>query len=160
VAAVSVAQSAKALLVGEGNVLAPLFPNPLFPGDTEKVKGRYGMPGAKDTPRYLIYGGTLSGPVALSAMAGGGRVKRQEDLTLQLHVRVYRQNSNREEAEARAVAIGDVICDYIAANWTLGGALTALKKATVDSVELDGWTDDDGSGAVLTLAVGLMTYLT
>lgn len=150
----SVAQAAKAALVGESGVLAPLFT-----GDLAGVKVRYGMP-AKDIPRELVYAGILAGPVALAAMAGGGRVKRQEDLTLQLHVRVWKPNGSREELDGRAAAIGDVICDYLAANWTLGGGIEGLKKASVESVELDGWTDEDGSGAVLTLAIGLMTYLT
>jgi hypothetical protein len=143
---VSVAASAKAYLVGKDGALAPLL---------QGVQVVYSAP-TKDVKRELVYGGQVAGPVELKAFAGGARVKRSETLTLALHIRVYRPNSTSEATDARAVEIGDVIANYIAANWTLGG-LTELIRATVDGVELDNWTDDDGSGSILTLAVGLMT---
>lgn len=145
----SVLVTAKSYLLGATGVLAPLLPGVLV---------SYGAPHG-DPPRELVHGGTVVGPVSLAAMAGGGSVKRTEELTLLIHVRVYRPGAGREVVEARAVEIGDVITEYIAGNWTLGG-LASLKKATVDGVELDGWSDDDGSGATLDIAVGLMSYLT
>jgi hypothetical protein len=147
---VSVAASAKARLVGVDGVLADLMP--------DGVKVRYAMP-TKDVPRDLVYGGRVSGPIELSAMAAGARVKRTEELTLQLHVRVYRPNGSRETTDGRAVEIGNAVANYIAANWKLG-ELPELIKATVDTVELDGWTDDEGSGSVLDMAIGLQSYLT
>jgi hypothetical protein len=146
---VSVAAAAKAALVGKTNLLAVLLPN---------VQIEYSEP-TKTIGRELVYGGTVLGPVSLAAMAGGSRVKRSEELTLQLHIRVHKPNTTAEATAARAVAIATVIGDYNAAHWTLGG-LPSLKKATVDGVELDSWTDDDGSGSTLTLAIGLMSYLT
>lgn len=146
----SVAASAKAALVGENGVLAALLPGVIV---------AYSMP-TKDIPRELVYAGSVTGPVELKAMSGGVRVKRSEDLTLQLHIRVYKPGTSAESVEARAVAIGDVIATYIAGNTTLGG-VTDLKLARVTGVELDApWTDDDGTGSTLTLAVGLMSYLT
>lgn len=149
----SVVASAKSRLVGEAGVLAPLFT-----GDLASVKVLYSEP-TKDVPRELVYGGEVTGPVELSAMAGGARVKRSESLILQLHIRVWKPNNSREQADARAAAIAEVICNYVAANWTLGD-LADLKKAVVSGVDLSGWTDDDGSGSLLTLAVSLTSYLT
>lgn len=147
----SVVASAKALLLGESGVLAAQLPG---------VKVSYSDP-SRDEPREAVYGGSVAGPVRLAAFAGaGGRVRRTEELTLQLHVRVYIPGKKTCEAsDARAVAIGDVICNYIAANWTLGD-LPDLKKATVDAVDLDGWLDDTGAGSTLTISVGLLSYLT
>lgn len=149
----SIAASVKAQLVGTAGVLAPLLTGP------PKVNVTYSAP-ARDIPRELVYGGEITGPVELAAMAGGGRVKRTEDLILQLHVRVYELGKKTTEAsDARAVEIGDVIAAYLAANWTLGG-LAGLTKAVVSGVDLSGWTDDEGAGSLLTLAVTCSSYLT
>lgn len=145
----SVAAAAKAFLVGKDGVLVDLLPG---------VQVTYSAP--RDINRDLVYGGSVAGPVELKAMAGGGRVKRSEELALLLIVRTWKPGqSTSETAEARAVEIGDVIADYIAANWKLGD-LPTLLKAVVTAVDLDGWVDDDGAGAVLTIAVGLTSYLT
>jgi len=144
-----IAAAAKAALVGESGVLAPLMP--------AGVKVHYSLP--RDIPRELVYGGAMVGPVELKAMAAGGRVKRSEDIALNLHVRVYLPNGTTEAAEARAAAICDVITDYIAANWTLG--IDGLKSARVVAVDMgEPWTDDDGVGSAPTIAVSLMTYKT
>lgn len=144
----SVAASAKAALVGKDGALDGLL---------DGVKVEYAMP-TRDVPRELVYGGTVAGPVEVKAFAGGARIKRSETLTFALHVRVYKPNATPEATDARAVEIGDVIANYIAANWTLGG-IDSLLKATVDGVELDNWTDDDGAGTLLTLAVSLTSFL-
>ena len=145
-----IAAAAKAALVGESGVLAPLMP--------AGVKVHYSLP--RDIPRELVYGGAMVGPVELKAMAAGGRVKRSEDIALNLHVRVYLPNGTTEAAEARAAAICDVITDYIAANWTLGD-IDGLKAARVVSVDMgEPWTDDDAAGSSPTIAVSFLTYLT
>jgi hypothetical protein len=146
---VSVAASAKAYLVGAEGVLVDLL---------APVKVGYSLP--RDVPREMVYGGTVVGTTQLSAFAGGGRVRRQEDLTLLLHVRVYKPGATTSEtAEARALEIAKPISDYLAANWTLGG-LAELKSASVAGVELDSWVDDDGAGTTLDLGISLMSYLT
>jgi len=144
-----IAAAAKAALVGESSVLAPLMP--------AGVKVHYSLP--RDIMRSFVYGGAMVGPVELKAMAAGGRVKRSEDIALNLHVRVYLPNGTTEDAEARAAAICDVITDYIAANWTLG--IDGLKAARVISVDMgEPWTDDDGVGSSPTVVVSFMTYKT
>lgn len=148
----TVAAAAKAALLGTTNVLSAL------PG-LAGVTIAYSAP-TRDVPREVIYGGNLSGPVTLSAMRGGTRMKRQEDLSLRLHIRVYEPgNATTQATDARATAICTVVEEYIAANTTLGD-VTGLLAATVESVSLDGWLDDDGATSVLDLSIALKTYLT
>ncbi|WP_189336315.1 hypothetical protein [Actinoplanes ianthinogenes] len=145
----SVAASAKRALVGNGNPLGALLPGVIV---------AYSAP--RDLPREVVYGGQVVGPVELLSMAGGGRVKRREDLSLLLHVRVYQPGQETAEtAEARAVEIGDVICIYIATNTKLTGDIEDLRLAHVTGMDLDSWTDDDGAGSILTISVGLMSNL-
>lgn len=145
----SVVATVKARLVGTSNVLAALLPG---------VTVAYAAP-VRDIPRELVYGGTVIGPVEVAAYAGGARIKRTEDLTLMIHIRVYKPGATREVTDGRAAEIADVISNYVAANWTLGD-LPELKKAVVAGVETDGWTDDDGCGSTYDMAIGLMSYLT
>jgi hypothetical protein len=152
---VSVAAAAKAYLVGEDSVLRPLL-NPSPSGGQVII----GYSASRDNPREEVYGGTVVGPVELAAFAAGGRVKRSENLTLMLHIRVFETGrKTTERTDARAIEIATVIGEYIAANWKLGG-LPGLLKATVNGIELNGWTEDDGAGTTLDLAIGLTSYLT
>lgn len=146
----SVAASAKAYLVGAQGVLVALL---------DPVKVGYSMP--KEIPREMVYGGTVIGTTTLAAFAGGGRMKRTEELTCLIHVRIWTpgRGKSAETTEARALEIGTTISNYIAANPTLGG-LAELKSATVAGVELDSWADDDGAGTTLDLGIALMSYLT
>lgn len=147
----SVAASVKAYLCGAIGELADLLPG---------VVVAYSEP-TRDLPRKLVYAGQVLGPVTLQAFKGGSgaRMKRSEDLTLMLHVRVYLPGQTRETTDARAVEIADVITQYIAANPTLND-LAELKLAQVTGVELDGWSDDEGNCSTYDIAVGLMSYLT
>lgn len=145
------AAAAKAALVGTTNVLSAL------PG-LAGVQIAYNTP-TRDVPREVVYGGDLSGPVSLSAMRGSGRVKREESLSLRLHVRVNEPgNATTQNTDARAVAICTAIEDYIAANTTLGG-VTNLLGASVESVSLDGWIEDEGATSILDLSISLKSYL-
>lgn len=148
----SVAAAAKAALVGTDNVLAAL---PALAGVTVS----YGLP--RDVPREVVYGGALAGSVTLAAMRGSGRIKREENLSLQLHIRVRMPGQATAEAgDVRAVEIADAIAEYIAANPTLGGVADLL-LASVEQVDMEsGAVDDDGVTSLLTLQVALKSYLT
>lgn len=151
----TVGVAAKTALVGTGNVLTGLAGI----GDAG-VTVAYSMP--KDVKREVVYGGKVGGPVTLSAMRGGGsnRIRREEDLTLMLMVRVYKPGqSDGEATETRAVALYTLIAEYIAANSTLGG-VTDLKLARVDSYDMESWPDDDGWSAEIAMQIGLKTFLT
>lgn len=146
----SVAQSAKAYLLGESGVLAPLLSGVIV-----------GYSASPNVPMEEVYGGRVAGPVSLAAFApAAGRVRRTEELTLMIHVRVRKKGQRTAEtAEARAVEICDVITQYIALNPTLGG-LAELKKAAVSAVDYDSAPDDDGVTAYGDIAVELKSYLT
>ena len=147
----TVAAAAKAKLVGTNNVLSGL-------SGLDGVVIGYCMP--RDLPRECIYGGKVSGPVELAAFRGGGRVRRKEDLTLLLHIRVHDKGQpTPETVEARAAEISTFVEEWIAANPTLGN-LPDLKLAAVQAVELDSGLDDDSATAELTLTIGLMSFLT
>lgn len=147
----TVAAAAKAKLVGTNNVLSGL-------SGLDGVIIGYSMP--RDLPRECIYGGKVTGAVELSAMRGStGRVKREENLSLNLHIRVHDKGQpTTETVEARATEIGLAVEDWIAANPTLGG-VPSLKVAKVQGVELDSGIDDDSATAELTLTIGLMSFL-
>lgn len=147
------AAAVKAHLLGANSALRGL------PG-IDGVIVAYDLP--RDTPRELVVGvGDIEGPVQLAAMKGdNGRVRRTEELSMRIDVRVYLPGQkDREVGDARAVEISKVIEEYIAANPTLG-SLPALKKITVDNVNLRGGIDDDGETSVVTLNIGLMSFLT
>lgn len=147
----TVAAAAKAKLVGANNVLAGL------PGLSGVIVG-YDMP--RNLPRECIFGGKVNGAVELAAMRGGGRVKRTENLDLNLHIRVHDKGQKTTEAvEARAAELSTIVEDWIAANPTLGD-IPSLKVARVQGVELDSGIEDDSATADITLTIGLLSFLT
>lgn len=145
----SVVASVRAYLLGTDGVLGDQVP--------AGVTVHYSEP--RDINRELVYGGTVVGSVELVAFAGGGRMKRVEELTLMIHVRVFKPGQTREATDARAVEVADAITTYIAANPTLGD-LAELRKAYVSGIELGGFTEDEANCTTLDIAVGLMSYLT
>lgn len=148
------AAAARAALLGENGLLQAL---PSLAG----VTVAYSPPSV--TPRELVYGGQVAGPVGLAAMKGGagGRIKREENLSLQIHIRVYEPGQQSTEGtDARAVQIGAAVEEYIAGNPTLDD-LPGLKLAAVEAIDLDpGALDDDGATSLLTLQIALKSYLT
>jgi hypothetical protein len=148
------AAAARAALLGEAGQLQAL------PGLAD-VKVAYSLP--REIPRELVYGGQVIGPVGLAAMKGGaaGRIKREENLSLQIHVRVHTPGqTTTEAADARAVEIGAAVEEYIAGNPTLDN-VPGLLLAAVEAIELDpGGVDDEGATAELTLQIALKSYLT
>lgn len=147
----TVAAAAKAKLVGVNNVLSGL-------AGLNGVIVAYCMP--RDLPRECVYGGKVTGSVELSAMRGStGRVKREEELSLNLHIRVHDKGQQTPETvEARAVELSNLIEDWIAANPSLGDVPNLL-VAKVQGVELDSGIEDDGATAELTLTIGLKSFL-
>lgn len=154
----SIAAAAKAKLVGTSNVLTAVLAG--LTGD-DAVKVAYDDP--RDKPRRCVYTGNVAGPVELAAMKGGtsGRVRRQEELTLHLYIRVYEPgHATTETTDADVVAISALIEDYIAANPTFDGNVANLKGAYVTGWGIDSSCGDDGSAtSVVTLAVGLKSFL-
>jgi hypothetical protein len=151
----TIAAAAKKQLVGTSNVLVAVLAG--FTGD-DAVKVAYDDP--KDKPRRVVFGGQVAGPVQLSAMRGSARIKREENLNLNLFIRVYEPgHETTETTDTDAVAISALIENYIAANNTLGG-VTDLLKASVEGFSLDSFlTDDGGATSIVTLTLSLHSFL-
>jgi len=144
------AAAAKARLLGRDNILSAL------PG-LSGVTVAYNMP--RDAPREMVIGGDVDGTAQLSAFRGNDRLKREENLSLNIEVRVHDKGQDTTETtDARAVEISTAIEEYIAANPKLG-ELPGLLKATVDGVKLSGWLDDDGATSSVVLTIGLHSFL-
>lgn len=114
---------------------------------------------ADGSNREFIYGGGSSeATVAQSAMKGPtGRIKRDESATWALHVMVVKPGEVTTEAgDARAVAIGTVIENYIAANPTLGGTVLF---ARISSWSLTSNFDDDATYSLLSYSIAIESYL-
>jgi len=114
-----------------------------------------------DGTREYIFGGSSDGSTSLSAMQGGGRVKREEtpDWTLSIYITTPGE-STTEVADERAVELGVVVEDYLAANMQLDGTVTGLLKAIVTGWSLTSWPDDSGCSAVLAYNLQFHSYLT
>jgi hypothetical protein len=146
----TIAAAAKAALLGRNGVLAGL-------SGLEGVAVGYDM--LRDAPREMVFGGDAEGSVQLSAFKGGGRLKREENLSLVVEIRVHdKGQETTEDTDVRAIEISTVIEEYIAANPKLGD-LPNLLKATVDGVKLSSWLDDDGATSSVVLTIGLHSFL-
>lgn len=113
--------------------------------------------------REYLYAGKVSGNVTLAAMKGGSgvRIRRQEQLSMPLHIMVSKPGEETTEAaEARAVALGAYVEEVIALDPLLGSTVTGLLKATIDDLDLDSGVDDDGAFADLTYTIGFMSHIT
>ena len=83
----------------------------------------------------------------------GVPVRRREDLRMDLVIEVMSKNTARA-SEARAVALGLIIEEYLADNPTVGG-VTNLLWCLVDGVQLD--TNETADGPRTTLVYSLRT---
>jgi hypothetical protein len=144
------AAAAKAALIAKVGTLTGL-------GD---LQVSYSYPG-RTTDRDLVYGGRITGPIALSTMRGSGRLKRIEDPVLNLHIEVARPGEGTSEVtEARACEIGTAIENYLAANPTLQDAVTGLLLVTPQGFDMESSIDDESSYTVLTYRILLKSHLT
>lgn len=120
----------------------------------------YSYPG-RTTDRDLVYGGRITGPIALSTMRGSTRIKRIEDAVLNLHIEVARPGEDTSAVtEIRACAIGASIENYLAENPTLAGAVTGLLLAAPQGFDMESFVDDESSYTVLTYQILLKSHLT
>lgn len=144
------AAAAKAALIAKIGTLAGL-------GDFQVA---YSYPG-RTTDRDLVYGGRITGPIALSTMRGSGRLKRIEDPVLNLHIEVARPGEHTTAVtEARACAIGAGIENYLATNPALEDAVSGLLLVAPQGFDMESFTDDEFSYTVLTYQILLKSHLT
>lgn len=115
--------------------------------------------GQRDPERERIFGGKAHAAHTPSAMRGSGRVKREENASINVHIRVAAVGGDEETAEARAVELGTPIEDSLAGDPSLDTPAGVL-KALVSDVELGSYVDDDGAFAALDYQISVDSYLT
>jgi hypothetical protein len=120
----------------------------------------YSFPGNEAT-RELIYGGQITGPVALSTMAvRGGLVGRREDPVVQLHYSVNLPGEpDTQKAEARIAELARVTEELLAGDPTLNGAVPGLLLAAITNYIIDSGNDDDGAIAEMTHTISLISHI-
>lgn len=121
------------------------------------VQVAYSWPGA-NAEREIVYGGRVTWATVPLAMRGGGRMPRREDMIVALHVAVQRPGADADVVEARAVEIGTVVEELLAADTTLSGT-SGLKLAGISGGELDSADEDESSMAVLSYRVSFLSTL-
>lgn len=109
----------------------------------------YGPP--PNPPREYLYTGRARGGSKPLAMRAGGRVPRDEQLRVELHIVVTRPDATEiEQAEQRAVELGELVIDAVAAAPTLNDLPGLLHIAYTD-IDLASGADDDAASAWLIL---------
>lgn len=128
----------------------------------ENVNVDWSYVGKHDITEYVFFGDEVGGPMNLAAMKGGSaaRIRREENLTGSLHIRVRRKGQQTTQtAVQRACELGAVVEGLIALDPSLGG-VTGLLKATVDNVACQSDVDDDGATAILTYTIAYHSTMT
>lgn len=120
------------------------------------VQVAYSWPG-RGAEREVVHGGT---PVTFEqeplTFRGGGRVPRDEQVTVPIVVVVAQPGATVENTDVRAAEIGGLIEDAIAADPTLTDQLVIGR---VDRGDLDHDFTDDGAASVLTYQIILRSRL-
>lgn len=116
------------------------------------------------TRELVCYADRTAGTLAVAAMRGGSgasdRVKRREDSTTQLQIRVTKLGQQTTQAgETRAAAIGAVIENIVANNYNLS-AVTGLLKAVFNGYEMTSYADEDGTYTTLSYSISFDSMLT
>jgi hypothetical protein len=148
------AKRAKKALIDGIRVLFAATPS------TADVTVTYGYRGHEHT-REFVHAGRAFGPQSYPVMGGGGaRFKRDETLTIKLHIVVEIPGGDQEEAEDRVTAIGTVFEEWLAATASLPGYTPGeVISVGITAVDLDTDTDDDSALTLLTYDVEVNTRL-
>jgi hypothetical protein len=111
--------------------------------------------------REYIFGGPKSdAAIALSAMQDSGRIKRDEEPTWSLHLRVVKPGQTDTQAgDERVVALGAEVENYVAANPRLDLTVTGLRLCKITGFTLQSWTDEKQSYSELDYSLLFDSYL-
>lgn len=144
----------KALIDALDASAAPALTRP----DGTRVKFAYSYVG-NEHERELVHAGKVEGQQSYPVFGGGqARFKRDENLTIKLHIVVTIPGGSQYEAELRATEIGGVV-EELVAKATLAGLNGQVIKVGITGVDLDSDADDDQAIAVLTYDVGVDSRL-
>jgi hypothetical protein len=98
--------------------------------------------------REYVYFGHITGPHQPMAFRSGGRMPRQEDLVLDLHVEVTRPAGTTVDTDTRVTAIGQLIEEVLAADPTQAAlAVPGLLAVWVSNFSLTSFYLEDGVAA-------------
>lgn len=126
----------------------------------EEVQVAYTWPG-RDPERECVYGGPGNGdqrPVTFQPT--GGRIQRDEQVTVTIHIEVCRPDGDAVAGDQRAAELGTVLEEDLAANPTMAGAVSRLLHIFVASVDLlEPSVDDDGVTCGIDYDIGFRSYL-
>lgn len=113
-----------------------------------------------DLEREAIYLGKATWTQRAAAMRSGGRLPRQEELVLEVHLFIALPGSTPEEAEVRAQELGTVLEETLADD-PAGVALSVAgtKLALVTAGELASEADDDAAYALLKYQLAFTSIL-
>lgn len=116
-----------------------------------KVQIEYAFPGEID--RHCIYLGRATFNHALMAFKGNApRIARLENATANLYIRTYVPGDKGEDAEARAVQLGEAVENLLAGDPLLvSSSIPGLLLAKTASGDLISNADDDAG-------IGLLRY--
>jgi hypothetical protein len=98
--------------------------------------------------REYVYFGHITGPHQPMAFRSGGRMPRQEDLVLDLHVEVTRPAGTTVDTDTRVTAIGQLIEEVLAADPTQAAlAVPGLLAVWVSNFSLTSFYLEDNVAA-------------
>ncbi|GAA4100917.1 hypothetical protein [Nonomuraea soli] len=120
------------------------------------VQVGYGPPANPE--RDFVYLGGLRGPLTPLTFRAGGRLPREEQLTLDLHLVVTRPGGTEEETETAAADLITPILEAVSAEPTLG-ATPGLLSIVPSRLELQSGRDDDACSTWLTLTWTIRSYV-
>ncbi|HEV2778547.1 MAG TPA: hypothetical protein VGX25_04030 [Actinophytocola sp.] len=113
------------------------------------VQVAYSYPG-HDAERELIHGGRVEGTHDYPVSGSGPRFKRDEQLTIKLHIVVTKPGATVYDVEARCAEIGTVVEELIAGDPDLVN-VPRLQWTGISAVDLDSSEEDEH-------AIGVLTY--
>jgi hypothetical protein len=121
-----------------------------------EVQVAYLWPG-RTLEREGVYGGKIHMDHEYLAFRPGVRMPRKETATIAWVVEVRHLAADEPaDADERALVLGAVLENLIAADPTLGGV---VKNAAITSIDLDNVIDDDALTSIVTYEVTVLSQL-
>lgn len=120
------------------------------------VQVAYSLP--RSPEREVVYGGGIDVDQKIgTGRSSEGNTTRDEDASIDLHVRVQLPGEDCEAVEARALELGEAVESHLALTTP---DVLGLLDASVSGYELVSGVDDDSAIAVLTYHIQTTSYIT
>ncbi len=113
----------------------------------------------RDMAREVVYGGQIEMTQRISGgRTADGHTTRDETGVLQLHLMVMKPGGTKQDTEARAVAIGAEVENFLALNTPTMPSGTL--DASIEGYVITSWYDDDAANTLLTYRIGTSATIT